>query len=134
MKPINPAKKIYVYRNLQKQKLSLMQSNVVVGHAEAVILTDVEFRVRQSGRERVLRERQKNVHAFTIGLLEQAFETPYAWVLEVAPIFDRENARSVTYNPYKFTTFVDQTSEAPVYSGRRVLVTANKGIFVENES
>jgi hypothetical protein len=110
-----------------------MQSGVVISHAEAVILTDVEFRVRQSGRERVLRERQKNVHAFTIGLLEQAFETPYAWVLEVDPIFDRQSAHWVMYNPYKFSAFVDQASGAPVYSGSRVLVTANKGIFVGKE-
>jgi len=102
-------------------------------HAEAVILTDVEFRVRESGKQRVLREQQKNVHAFTIGMLEQAFETPYAWVLDVDRIFNRENARWVIYNPYKFATFVDQTTGAPVYSGARVLVTAHNGIYVERE-
>jgi hypothetical protein len=79
----------------------------------------------------VLQERQKNVHAFTIGLLEQAFETPYAWVLEVDPIFDRENAKLVIYNPYKYSTFVCRTLETPVTHGNRVLVTATNGIYLE---
>jgi len=130
MKPLNPTKKIYVYRNLRRNCLSLMQANAVIGHAEAVILTDVEFRVRESGRQRVLREQQKNVHAFTIGMLENQRDfLVQQWIIN----FTSSSARRVTYNPYKYPTFFDIITEEPIYSGARVLVTANNGIYVEED-
>ncbi len=132
MRLINYDRKIYIYRNLRKQTLSLLQSGLLVGHAEAVILTDVEFRVRESGRQRVLREKQKNVHSFAIGFLEESYEMPYVWVIDSAEVFNTGTSREVTYNPYKFGYFYDRISEAPVYKGKRVLVTANSGIFVED--
>ena len=129
MKPLDPNRKIYVYRNIRRNCLSLMQDKIIVGHAEAVILNAVEFRVRESGRQRVLQERQKNVHAFSIGLLEHYYGS--FWPVEVDKVFDRWSATRVTYNPYKFGYFYSVASEAPVYWGGRVLVTASHGVYVE---
>lgn len=129
MKLINRNRKIYVYRNLRRDCLSLQQDGLIVGYAEAVILTNVEFRVRESGRQRVLREQRKNVHAFAIGLLEEAHTTPYTWIL------DAVQARQISYNPYRFPTFFDvETLESieSIHSGKRVLVTT-KGIWMEDQ-
>jgi len=41
----------------------------VVAHADAVHLTQAKFIVGQKGRERVIREKRKNVHAFIEGNL-----------------------------------------------------------------
>lgn len=38
----------------------------MVGHRATVYLTDVTFRVYDTGRQRVLREKKKNVHAFQV--------------------------------------------------------------------
>lgn len=112
----------HVYRNLRNQKLSLKQRNRVIGYANAVILTDVEFRVRESGRQRCLREKQKNVHAFAVGAMEAT--TP-----DDIQAFNR--GVRVSYNPYQSAHFFDVATGTPVYHGKRVLVTANDGIFVE---
>ncbi len=39
----------------------------VIGYTESVNLEDVEFKVSEAGRQRLLREKRKNVHAFAIG-------------------------------------------------------------------
>ena len=129
---LNPTKKVYVYRNLHKHQLSIQQQKLIVGYAEGVILTDVEFRVRESGRQRCLREKQKNVHAFAIGLLERTFGV--SEIDEYSTFFDIAAAYRVTYNPYRQNCFYNVATEAPVTYGARVLVTANNGIYVEKEN
>lgn len=70
----------------------------VVDHASEVNLTNVEFRVSEAGRQRVLREKAKNVHAYVCGdLMDQR-----------VPV-----TRAARYNPYETETFVDRdTGEA----------------------
>lgn len=88
---IDPTKPVTVYRNLHKNCISVKQGGVVVCHAQNVVLKDATFIVSEKGRERVLREKQKNVHAFIRGYVKDASETlkqlDYHWP-------------EVTYNPY----------------------------------
>lgn len=66
---LNPDKPVWVYRNLRDKCYSLMQDGRVVDRRPWVLLTGCRFRVRKAGRERVLREGHKNVHAFVVGTL-----------------------------------------------------------------
>jgi len=71
------------------------------------------------GREKVLREKRKNVHAFVKGYLQDAENVscnPSVITKEV----------EVTYNPYKYETFVDKKDESFVYYADEVLLTHNK--------
>lgn len=43
----------------------------VIHHLNEIVLRDAIFKVYQSGRERVLREQRKNVHAGVVGYVEQ---------------------------------------------------------------
>lgn len=63
--------KVEVYRNLHNGRLSIRdaKTKLVIGHADRVKLLDVTFHVSQAGRERVLRERRKNVHAVVRGYM-----------------------------------------------------------------
>ena len=88
---INPDKPVKVYWNLHLDCYSVQQSGKVVAHADQVELRDVKFRVSQSGRQRVLRERKKNVHAFVVGHIDDAL--------------DRYWSVKVIYNPYKYDSF-----------------------------
>jgi hypothetical protein len=66
---------------------------LVIGHSNLINLKDVRFIVNQKGRERVLCEKRKNVHAFTRGFITE----------DNLSIF----SEGITYNPYKndrFTT------------------------------
>ena len=52
-------KKVMVYYNLHKHTFSVRYEGKVVMHADFVKLGDVEFRVRQGGKEKVRDEKSK---------------------------------------------------------------------------
>jgi len=58
-------RRVFVYKNLHENCWSVRdkESGHVVAHADRVELTDVKLKVGAAGRERVLREKSKNVHA-----------------------------------------------------------------------
>ena len=89
--PFDSTKKVKVYWNLHKDCFSVQQGGLVVGHTEKIVLSGVEFRVSQAGRERVLKEQRKNVHAFITGYI--TCDTVVG-------------GDAVTYNPYRFKSFV----------------------------
>mgnify|MGYP006272576803 CR=1 FL=1 len=114
--------KVFVYFNLHKKVFSVKalegdRKGLVVAHREYVMLEDVTFRVSEAGRQRVLRERKKNVHAGAVG----------QWRDDVGVLSDDV---AVTYNPYKYSTFVNKDTEQPVINARRA-VLHNKRIQAE---
>jgi hypothetical protein len=109
---------VYVYKNLHKNCWSIKQHGLVKAHipqGESVGLWDCYFHVDAKGREKVVREKRKNVHAFVKGYLQDAENVNT----------DRP-ATEVTYNPYKYETFVDKNTEKFVYYADEVLLTHNQ--------
>lgn len=100
-------KKTYVYWNLHKLTFSIMQNQKVVGHSNQLYLSDVEFRVREGGRQKVLKDRVKNVHAFVVGRI---FFCPEADSYPMNDPIDEEKlgmwTHRVSYNPYLDSHFV----------------------------
>lgn len=92
---IADSKRVKVYRNLHNGRLSVMQNGLVVAHVDSIVLVMPTFKVNQAGRERVIREQKKNVHAFVSGFVE-----------EVNTVKQTIDMREITYNPYKFKRFV----------------------------
>jgi hypothetical protein len=118
-------KKVMVYYNLHKHTFSVTYDNKVIMHADYVKLGDVEFRVRKGGKERVRSEKSKNVHAFVIGKLLDYCEYP----CEVIP--SPSSDKVVTYNPYKYDTFVFKNTEEPVYHAQEVdMINSKDKLFV----
>lgn len=63
---------VYVYRNLRGSrscKYSILQGALVVAHTNQILLQNCRFVVHETGRQRVLQERRKNVHAFIRGFV-----------------------------------------------------------------
>lgn len=116
--------KVRVYFNLHKNVYSVQHWVKGKGwrlfkHEDAVFLKDVSFKVYETGRQRVLSERRKNVHAYVIGDL--CFEAPLHYIIE---------GYKVRYNPYVgssfFTQFADGTAAA--LSGcKHLLMTVKDG-------
>ena len=118
-------KKVKVYYNLQKHTFSVTYDEKVIIYADYVKLGDVEFRVRKGGKERVRSEKSKNVHAFVIGKLLDYCEYPCDEI--PTPSSDKV----VTYNPYKYDTFVFKNTEEPVYRAQEVdMINAKNKLFV----
>ena len=106
--------RVEVYFNLHKYTWSIRQCSTgrVILHTDKVHIRDPKFVVRQSGRERVLREGKKNVHAFVRGEITHFddFDPDYL------------DYTLVAYNPYKFDTFVDVTDTMPVRTAKRAML------------
>jgi len=118
-------KKVMVYYNLHKHTFSITYDSKVIMHADYVKLGDAEFRVRPGGKDRVRKEKSKNVHAFVIGKLLDYCEYP----CDEMPTPSSDKV--VTYNPYKHDTFVFKDTEEPVYRAQEVdMINAKNKLFV----
>ena len=107
--------KVKVYYNLHKNCysiVSLEKENYgrVIKHDNCVPLFDAQFKVSEKGRQRVLREQKKNVHAYVVG----------TWVSEFVP---RGAVKLATYNPYKYSSLVDATSKNSLAKAKQVLLS-----------
>jgi len=110
--------RVMCYFNLHKKVWSVKalegeHRGHVIGHAKKVTLNNVTQRVSEAGRQRVIREKQKNVHAGMVGQLAGVSKDgmeklgPYCQidfdcdqkVLDSTPM-------TLYYNPYKTERFV----------------------------
>ena len=105
---IDRLKPVRVFKNWTRDCYSIMQDGVLKASASQVRLSDVEFLVRASGRDRMLRDARRNVHAYAVGLLIDFVHPCESRRLE------RVNGRRVDYDPFKASSFLDKDSEERV--------------------
>jgi hypothetical protein len=117
--------KVFVYFNLHRKCFSIKalegpKKGRVVAHSDKVLLSGAVFKVSEAGRQRVLRERKKNVHAGVVG----------EWVGSIDDELTIErivyNGTPITYNPYKYNTFVHLYGLHPIETGRLVALTVTE--------
>jgi hypothetical protein len=102
--------KVFVYFNLHRKLFSVKalegpNKGKVISHTTYLWLKDVTFKVSEAGRQRVLREKRKNVHAGIVGNISAD-----AW----DDILLQDDPKQITYNPYRFSSFVDKEDLKPV--------------------
>jgi len=110
--PYYLGERVFVYRNLHKKCYSVksMQTGRVLFHINEITLVNVKFRVGQAGRERVVLERRKNVHAGVVGY--------------IADVSLLGQSSKVTYNPYRYTSFVRQ-DESSIKEAKIALIDSS---------
>ncbi len=136
--------RVKVYYNLQKDCLSVIdaETGLLYCHAHRVELHNAKFRVQLAGRNRVVKEKRKNVHAYIVGDCHDIGEVSKErhrlvrgkvekyeicqckgtmWCEECIPE-SAEQFRHATYNPYKYDTFVDDVSGESLFKSERVVV------------
>lgn len=102
-----PGQQTRVYRNLGKpnhysiRMLEGPYKGKVVGHAPAVYLHDVELVVSKAGRNRVLRDKERSVHAWATGRFQCCAEAPELQ-------YQRRDVRRITYFPFIKGHFFDR--------------------------
>lgn len=106
--------KVYVYRNLHKQCWSVRDCKTkrVVAHLDCLTLRNAKFKVSEAGRQRVLREKKKNVHAGVQGCFQSG-----AGILH---LYDDSKFKRVRYDPYKRGDFYLQNGRGINESSRVV--------------
>lgn len=108
--------KVKVYKNLHRDCYSVLDSSgKVCMRVHDMYLSLPRFTVRQSGRERVIKEGMKNVHAFVVGFISEK-HCNVEW-------------RKVKYNPYLFKSFVYDDDNTPVGT-HKVCKIDKTGVYV----
>ncbi len=113
--------RVDIYYNLHKKILSVRHKGKVVGHCKTAFVKDVKFVVNKGGRERVLKQKRKNVHAYIRGNYIDGdhisnYLYGYDWI-------------EIGYNPYKFGHFYNKSDSSPVYVADMVCIIG-KSIYV----
>lgn len=116
-----------VYRNLHNGKLSIKDAStgLVVGHADSVDVFMAKFTVSRAGVERIRRDKRKSVVATVDGGI--------SWVRGFTSYKGRDyrscsphivggKARTVTFNPYLYDTFVDRKTKQRVRRADNVAI------------
>jgi len=123
--------RVFIYYNLHRKCWSVKalegeNKGRVIAHCESALLADCTMKVSEKGRQRVLREKKKNVHAGIVGRI----------LIPVHVVFDSLGyhnnevdyslyslKQEITYNPYKYDSFVVKGTEQPIY--RAAIVKLN---------
>jgi len=116
--------RVKVYRNLHKKcwsVASLQKPNygIIVGHENTIVLKNCTFKVSEKSRQRVIKEKRKNVHAWVIG---HGFEVDLD---EVSIDF----LKPAYYNPYITDSFIDFETKKKVEHADFVLFTDDLRVY-----
>jgi hypothetical protein len=118
-----------VYRNLHRGNFSI-QSYVkekggyrVTDRASTVVLEICTFKIYESGRQKVIKESRKNVHAYVEPMSYRKIER----------VVDVSKFREIYYNPYAFDSFVYKDTLEKAGKVNRVLTYNNRLYDVSNE-
>jgi hypothetical protein len=110
--------KYYIYRNLRTGGFSVKHKGLVVCLAHSLYGLAVEFRVSEKGRQKVIKEKRKNVHAYAA--------CEYFAIDSHQPPIDK--LKKITYNPYVADYFtcdgkeINSAEEVTFYDGKCYLV------------
>lgn len=96
--------KVQVYWNSHKKLFSIRYKGKIIGWERNFALSKARFVVSEKGRQRVLREKRKSVHAWVEGSVDPKdfpnYKNPNLIAHKIHPI----------YNPFKHESFVNNFS------------------------
>ena len=125
--------KAKVYYNLHNHKWSIKQGNLVIGHASEITMINAVPSVSQAGRERVLCEGRKNVHAYLVGDIVGTQDFTSFRGRDIPKAIKRPIAffatDEITYNPRKYDRFVDKATETGVVFAGGVELKSDRRVF-----
>jgi len=109
--------KYYIYRNLHTGGFSVRYKGEVIDRPNVFGADGVTFKVNEGGRQRVIKEKKKNVHAFVVADKYSEFCH--------APV---DGTSLITYNPYVADYFtcegnrIDSAKEVTFFHGKCYLI------------
>ena len=122
-------KRYKIYRNLHKQNFSIQgfledkKGYRVIDYGCSIILYDVIFKVLESGRQKVLNEKRKNVHAFIMPLKYEKINLPHQLIEKN---YNLKMLREIYYDPYKYKSFIYKDNGKQILKAKKVLLFNNK--------
>ena len=126
--PTGGGRRKFVYYNLNTHKWSVKdcKTGLVKGdHRDIVELFDCALSVGVKGRLRVLDEKRKNVHAGVRGTISDA-SPDYLYLFFNTALEVGGYLREITYNPYKYDSFVYVDTKEPVKNAKHIIMVKRK--------
>ena len=110
-----------VYKNLHKDCWSAKstKTGLLLFHCNSLLLKNATFKVSKKGRQRVLANRSKNVHAGVVG------------TVCIANYEEDRFKERVRYNPYETETFVMDCNNNAIYEAELVYFSKQGRVFIE---
>lgn len=128
--------RVFVYWNLHKGMWSVKSLESgwhsygkVVARLPEVLLSDVEGKVSEAGRQRVIREKRKSVHAGIVGTWAGWAHVRLTDQKNLATAVESIGDR-ITYNPYKYESFVHTVDGSKFEGSAYALLTSDRRVFV----
>ena len=104
-----------------------MERGIVRAHSDNVVVENAEFRVRPAGREKVLREQRKTVHAFVVGYPVADNAATRVSVQGIKKALGEPV--QVSYNPYRSDTFYRKDTGESVQSAELVELRSDSSVW-----
>ncbi len=121
---------VQVYRNLHKKREDggvvysvRNDKGIVAAHESYLTIEDCKLRVSDKGRERVRKEKRKNVHAYIQGVRGTLTPKARKYVQMGKPV-------EIYYNPYKCESFIRVDTGEPVRMARVVFTSPFKVVAI----
>lgn len=110
---------IQVYRNLNNGLFSIRdkKTRLVLAHGDNILIKDAVFNVGEKSRQRVLKERVKNVHAYVEGKY-------------VGTSISYDTMNEVYYNPYTTEFFINKKTNQNVFNSEEVFFKDGKAYIL----
>lgn len=109
-------KTVFVYWNLHKKCWSVRHKGRILFHTHNLMLEDCTFKVSEKGRQRVLKEGKKYVHAGVQGKLATF-------------LINADQGEAIGYNPKRGGTFFAYDSGLPVFGSPRTIMNNSREVI-----
>lgn len=121
---------VHVYWNTHRNMWSIRSHNTrrVIDHASVILLADCTYKVNEAGRQRVLREKRKNVHAWVQGHLVGAFNNGFEIECHKKGFVEM----AITYNPYVGKSFYVIETLMPIQKSAYAIFDGKTLIALDN--
>lgn len=114
--------KYYIYRNLHKSSFSIKRRGRVVERPYLFSVENAQFQVSEKSRERAVNENKRNVHAFLVSDNYEIYDYDDIQYEHLKKsILNNEKFEEVTYNPFKYNSFVIKKTGTPVFYAEYVV-------------
>lgn len=137
--------RVFVFYNLNQHVWSIKAREgdhygLVIAHVNEAIVSDARFTVGEGGRQKVIEQQKKNVHAGVVGQLVAVEGLRLRYDIVMPGVSGDGHARitlrsiakrnhvDVSYNPYKAGYFYTKPDQEPIYEARWVGMYKNRKV------
>ena len=135
--------KVEVYKNLTRGCWSVrdVKTGKVIDHTNQIYIKDAELVVRPAGRARVLKTRQKNVHAFVRGYIDLEsgknnegcfWRSPNLWLVKYNPYSNESFVVHANIRGGGYTESIMGQRGTPIHKADRVCLVSGKVVAEVN--